>query len=142
MLSVKTKNTHGDKSALKGLVMGWLVELIVLMLGCGILTWVVLKGVLDPGKMGYGIIAILLVSAYSGAAIAVHKAGERRLAVCILSGIMLFCFLFGATMLLWGGRTEGALMCALLIAGGSICAGLVHCAEKSSGMRGRRKRRL
>lgn len=126
----------------RGLAIGWVTEAAALMLGCGILTTLVLENVVGWRKVGYGVMIILLVASYCGAAAAANKAENKRQLICILSGIILLLTLGVITMLFYNGRFEGSLMTAMIIAGGSTCASLVHCAEKRGKSPVRQKRRL
>lgn len=138
----KAKPTTRESNVLKGLAAGWIAAMVSLVLGSGILTILILENAVDWKSINYGVMIVLLVTAYIGAAVSANKAGTKRLPVCILSGIILLLMLSGITLILFNGQFEGYLMAALLIAGGSACAALVHCAEKRSRPRAGRKKRL
>ena len=139
---VNRKPSGMAKSIPVGLAMGWAVSMVMTAGACGVLTWLILNEKTGWEAMGYGAMVILLAASYTGAAVSCRLIKHRKLLVCILSALIYLCSLALITALLFGGKLEGIWITALLAAGGSSTAALVHCAEKKDGSRGRKKRRL
>lgn len=139
---VNRKPTGTAKSMPYGLLMGWILSAGLTAAACGILAWLILSGKTGWSAMGYGAMAMLLAASYMGAAVSCRMIQHRKLLVCILSGVIYLCSLSAITALLFGGGLEGIWLTALLVAGGSGTAALVHCAEKRDRRPGRKKRRL
>ena len=139
---VNRKPTGTAKSMPYGLLMGWIVAAMITTAVCGALAWLILNEKTGWEAMGYGAIAALLAASYAGAAVSCRLIMHRKLLVCILSGVLYVCSLTAITALLFGGGIQGIWLSALLTAGGSGAAALVHCAEKRDKRRGRKKRRL
>ena len=139
---VNRRPTGTAKSMPYGLVLGWLMSAGLTAAACGGLAWLIISGKTGWEAMGYGAIVTLLGASYAGAAVACKINMHRKLLVCILSGVIYLCSLVAITALLFGGNIEGAWLSALLVAGGSGTAALVHCAEKRDKGGRRKKRRL
>ena len=139
---VNRRPTGTAKSMPYGLLLGWLMSAGITVVACGGLAWLILSGKTGWEAMGYGAIVTLLGASYAGAAVACKMIMHRKLLVCILSGVIYLCSLVAITALLFGGNIEGAWLSALLVAGGSGTAALVHCAEKRDKGGRRKKRRL
>lgn len=139
---VNRKPTGTAKSMPYGLLMGWLLSAVLTVAACGVLAWLILGEKTGWSAMGYGAIGTLLVSSYAGAAVSCRLIQHRKLLVCLLSGGIYLCSLTVTAALLFGGGLEGVWLTALLVAGGSGTAALVHCAEKRDRRPGRKKRRL
>ena len=139
---VNRKPTGTIKSMPVGLALGWAVSMGLTLGACGILTWIILSGKAGWDIVGYGAMVTLLAASYAGAAISCRLIRHRKLMVCGLSGAVYLFSLAAITALLFGGDFGTAWLTALLVAGGAATAALVHCAEKKSEGRGRKKRRL
>lgn len=139
---VNRKPTGTAKSMPVGLLMGWIVSAMITVVICGGLAWLILSEKTGWEAMGYGAIVTLLAASYAGSAVSCRLIMHRKLLVCILSGVLYVCSLTAITALLFGGGIQGIWLTALLTAGGSGTAALVHCAENRDRRRGRKKRRL
>lgn len=139
---VNRKPTGTGKSMPAGLVMGWMVSMVITIVACGVITWLILSGKAGWKVMGYGAIAILFAASYVGAAVSCRMIMHRKLLVCILSGVIFLFSLTTITALLFGGQLDSIWITALLTAGGTTMAVLVHCAEKKGSVRRSRKKGL
>ena len=139
---VNRKPTGTVKSIPAGLVLGWAVSMLITVVACGVLAWLILSGKAGWGAMGYGAMGTLLAASYAGAAVSCRMIMHRKMLVCILSGVIYLCSLTVITALLFGGKFDAVWVTALLVAGGTATATLVHCAEKKGNGRKRKKRRL
>ena len=111
------------KSMPVGLAMGWITQMLVTVLACVLPAMLILNGRAGWEAMGYGVMVILLLSAYLGAAIYL---------VTLVAIVVLF----------FDGRFDAVWVPALLVAGGAAAAALVHCRKKEAKSRRRKRRRL
>ena len=139
---VNRKPTGTAKSMPVGLAIGWTAAILITAAACGVLAELILSGKAGWGTMGYGAMGTLLAASYAGAAVSCRMIMHRKLLVCILSGVIYLCSLTMITALMFGGKFDAVWVTALLVAGGTAAAGLVHCAEKGGNGRKRKKRRL
>ena len=139
---VNQKPTGTAKSMPIGLAYGWAVSVGITALLCGVLAILVLNGKIGWETVGYGAMVMIVGAAYIGAAVSCWAIKHRKLIVCLMSGAIYLCTLIGVTALLFGGVQGSIWVTAMLIAGGTTAAALVHSAEKKSTRQGRRKRRL
>ncbi|MGM9603607.1 MAG: hypothetical protein ACI3XG_00905 [Faecousia sp.] len=139
---VNRKPTGTVKSMPVGLALGWTAAMLMTAAACGLLAWLILSGKAGWEAMGYGAMAILLAASYAGAAVSCRMIMHRKLLVCILSGVIYLCSLTAITALMFGGKLDAVWVTALLVAGGTATAALVHCAEKRGNGRKRKKHRL
>ena len=137
---VNRKPTGTGKSMPAGLAMGWIVSVVITAVACGVITYLILDGKAGWEVMGYGAIIILIAASYAGAAVSCRMIMHRKLLVCILSGVIYYFSLTVVTVLLFGGQLDSIWITALLTAGGTAMAVLVHCAEKKGSARRKRKR--
>lgn len=75
-------------------------------------------------NVGYYVLAIMLVSSYTGGYIACRKMGSKRLMVSLLSGTVFLCILVGINILLYEGKFEAVGQTYLLIMCGSILSSM------------------
>ena len=76
-------------------------------------------------KIGYGIMALLIVSSFAGAMIAFGRIKRQRMLVCIVSGVIYFTMLMSVTALFFGGQYSAVGTTALLVLAGSGTAALL-----------------
>ena len=76
-------------------------------------------------KIGYGIMVILVLSAFTGSMAAFGRIKRQRLLVCGLSGAIYFAVLMSMTALFFGGQYSAVGTTALLILLGSAAAALL-----------------
>ena len=124
MIAVK-KPTGRAMSIPAGLAVGAAISGLITLLGCLILTWMVLKGSMVFEFIGYGIMILLLLGAFLGAAVAQGRVKHRRSMVCMLSGLVYFLILLAITALFFGGQYSGIGVTALLILAGAGTAALI-----------------
>lgn len=135
------KRTTGRASSIPaGLAAGATVNIIL----TGILT-AVLALLLDRERIpwdavGYGILIMILLSAYLGAVTARNRIRRQRLLVCLMSGGIYFAILLSVTALFFGGQYEAVGVTALLVAGGTGCAAL-PAPRQGRGVGNRRRRK-
>lgn len=138
---VNRKPSGTAKSMPAGLAMGWVAQMLVTAAACLLLAMLILNGRAGWEAVGYGVMIILLLSSYLGAAISCKRIERRKLLVCGLSAIIYFLTLVAMVILLFDGRFDAVWAPAMLIAGGAMAAALMHCREPQEKGRRRRKRR-
>ena len=105
-----------------GLSIGLLYSILVLTAGVAVSAKLIQSEILAQSHVGYSIIVVLIASAWSGAVIAFQKIKRRKLAVCMLSGSLLYGILMAVNALFFGGSYSGAGESGLLILCGSTLA--------------------
>ena len=117
------KNATGKAVSMPlGLSIGLLYSILVLAAGIAVSAKLIESEIMEQAHMGYGILVTLMASAWIGAMAASHKIKRRRLAVCMLSGILLLGTLLAANALLFGGNYRGVGESGMLILCGSTLA--------------------
>lgn len=135
-----SKSTGRALSMPAALAIGALVSLIITVLAAALLAKLVDTERLQWNNIGYGIMLLILMASFFGAVIACEKVKRQRLVISFLSGIVYFGILLSITALFFGGQYEAVGVTALLVLGGSGCAGLLGIREKRGG-NPRQKRR-
>ena len=119
-MTVNRKPTGLAASIPAGLCWGAAVSLAMTVLGAAAVAKLIEKGIMDWSKCGYGVLMILIISAWTGAMVAAGKVRRMRMAVCMEMGAVYFCSLMILTALFFGGRYSGVGETALLIFCGSM----------------------
>lgn len=125
-----------------GLAIGWIAEMLAMILFCIVLTGLVLTDKMERENIGYGAMATLLISSYIGAVVSCRAIKHRNLLVCVLAGGIFLITLFGITILFFGGQYQAVGETSLLILAGSAAAALMNTAKKNGKKYGRKKRIL
>lgn len=118
-----------------GLLTGGAGSLLSTIVLAGILAKLLEKAYISQENTGYGVMIILLVSAYVGAAISSGRIKRQRLLVCLLSGAVYFVILLSITALFFGGQYDAVAVTGLLVLCGCMAAALLHPGEKRGGKR-------
>ena len=113
-------------AAASGSVTGLLTLLMALCLEKEIITW---------ETAGYGIMIMIMLSAFLGSIIACTKIRHQQILVCLMSAGVYFAMLLSITALFFGGQYQAVGVTALLVVGGAICSALFVSGQG----RGRRK---
>ena len=108
-----------------GLILGVMVSVAITLIGAAVGGAMISSETIPEDSTGYCAMAILLISAMTGAITGAGKAKEKRLYVCGLIGAIYFLVLLATTALLFGGQYEGVGVTALVIFAGSIVACLM-----------------
>ncbi|MBR2888794.1 MAG: hypothetical protein IKC09_00790 [Oscillospiraceae bacterium] len=93
--------------------------------GCALVAWLIQGEYLGAEGLGYGALAVLLISSFLGAAGSCAVIKRRYLVVSAIHGTADFLLLLLVNGLLFGGSVSGAGVTALAVLGGSLCAALV-----------------
>lgn len=136
---VNQKPSGTAKSMPAGLAMGWIAEMLITAAACLLLAMLILNGRAGWEAMGYGVMVILLLSSYLGAAISCKLIERRKLLVCAISGAVYLLTLLAIVILFFDGSFGAVWAPAMLIAGGVTAAAFIH--YRGTQERGRRKRK-
>ncbi len=123
------KLTGRTDSMALGLAIGTAVSAVITLLMTAALAKMIDTGSMEWGKIGYGIMAITVVSPFVGAKVAYGRVRRRKILVCGLSGVIYFFLLLTAAVLLFGGQFEAVGVTVLLVLAGSGMSVLVGTGE-------------
>lgn len=126
------KHTGRTSSVPGGLAAGAMVSTILTALITAVLAVLLDKEIIRWENVGYGVLAMVMLSAFCGAVTANAKIRRQRFLVSLMSGLVYFGILLSITALFFGGQFEAVGVTGLLVAGGCACAAL------PSGGQGRR----
>ena len=122
---VNRKPTGRAMSIPGGLAVGILFSMAVTLVLTAVLAKLVEAETVPQGKIGHGVMVILVLSAFVGALSAFSRIKRQRLMVCGLSGVVYFGVLMSMTALFFGGQYSSVGVTALLILLGSAAAALL-----------------
>ena len=116
------KNQENEKvrTLIRQSIAGTIAGILLLVGSAALLSTLVLNGGIPEAKISYCALGVIILAAFFAAMIARKKAGERKNAVCILTGVALFCILLLTTASLYGGQYNGVGETGLLILCGSL----------------------
>ncbi len=129
------------QSMIKGIGIGVAASMILTLLGAGVLTWLLLGGMMQESAMGYGVAAVLLVSSVIGGSIAVRIHGSQLLLTGALTAVAYGLCLLAVTALVFDGEYEGIPVTLPVLLSGGVAAALLGGRQKRSPLARRRKRR-
>lgn len=130
---MKQKQLNKKYTLPAGLVIGLLVSIgTTLFMSC-VLSWLIHSEQLLESAANYGVLVILLISPAVGAAVAAALIKEKRLIVCMASGVCYIILLLACTALFFGGQYQGVGVTVLAVLAGCIGIGLL-------GLKGERTR--
>ena len=109
-----------------GLALGAAVSMTITVLCCILLSRLVDLEIIPWETIGYGIMGMMVISAFTGAQIAAVKIKHQKLIVCISSGLIYWGLLLCITALFFGGQYESVILSGSLILAGSICAAVIN----------------
>lgn len=95
-------------------------------------SWLIIAEIIDVTSIRYCIAAVVLISSFVAAWVAVKRTKNNNLIICIITGIGYYTALLTITILFYGGRFAGIMEPAMLVLCGSLCVFLC-------GFRGNRK---
>lgn len=102
-----------------GIGTGLAVSLLLTVAGAAVVAMLLSGGQLGEESIGYGSLAILLVSSFAGAFVSVGMIKHRRLVVCAAAGISYYLAMLLLNALCFGGQYEGAGVTALVVLAGT-----------------------
>lgn len=117
-----------------GLFWGGVISALITILMSVITAKIIQSEIIREGKVGYCIMLILFLAAYSGAIVSCKQIKRRFLMVSVSSAFIYILLLMMVTALFFGGEYTEILPASLIIFAGSICAFLTFI-EKNKGKR-------
>ncbi|MGM9548845.1 MAG: TIGR04086 family membrane protein [Faecousia sp.] len=108
-----------------GLAVGALFSLGATLILAAVLAKLVESETIPVEKIGYGIMVLTVLSAFTGAMVSFRGIKRQRLLVCGVSGAIYFAILMSITALFFGGQYSAVGITALLVLGGSAAAALL-----------------
>lgn len=140
-MALKQKS-DGGKSIPVGLAISWAVQLSLTMGLCLLLAALILSGKAGQEALGYSVPAILIVSAYMGAAVSCKLVGHHNLILCLSSAALYLGTLLAIALLFFDREIGAFWITVLLTLGGAMAAMLICSAPKGSRGARRKKRRM
>ena len=98
-----------------GIAFGEAVSLTVTLLGAALLAKLVESEKMAEENIGYGVMVILVLASFAGAAVASRKIKHQHLLVCSSAGVVYMASLLAMTALFFGGQYSGVGVTALLV---------------------------
>ena len=97
---------------------GMLISLTVTLIGCAIMSSLILAEKLGEGSVAASTVVIRLLASIVGAWIATMISKQQRLQVALLSGVLYYLALLATTALSFGGQYQGLGISALIVFAG------------------------
>ena len=118
-MRVNRKPTGRAVSVPVGLGWGLLTSVVITLTGCLLAAYLINREILSWNYSGYGVMAILLLSAWAGAEVTAGKIKRRKAMMCLGAGTAYFLLLIAMTALFFGGHYSGVGETGLMIFCGS-----------------------
>ena len=129
-MRVNRKPTGRAVSVPVGLGWGLLTSVVITLSGCLLTAHLINREILSWEQSGYSVMAILLFSAWAGAAVTAGKIKRRKAMMCLGAGTSYFLLLMAMTALFFGGHYSGVGETGLMIFCGSTLGILTGIREK------------
>lgn len=124
------------------LLTGAVVSILVTLVASAACAALVSKEVIAEQTIAYFAIAVLLLASIAGAKAGSLKMKEKKLAVCLMIGLIYACLLLSATAMFFDGQYQAVGVSLIVILSGSVLAVLLRVKhEKKLKKRGSKKRR-
>jgi hypothetical protein len=130
----RQKVTGRADSVPGGLAAGAAVSVITTAGLTGVMALLLERETISWEGAGYGILVMLMLSAFLGALTACARIRRQWILVSLMSGGVYFGILLSVTALFFGGQYQAVGVTALLVAGGCGCSALLM-AGKGRGTR-------
>lgn len=126
----------------KGLMVGTLAAMVSTLTLSALLAALIVSGTVREGNLGYGVMALLFVSAALGGFVAYRRIKHRRALVFLGAAVCYLVTLTALTALFFGGQFDGFFPTAMLIIGGSGSAFLLSARAGKGGIRSKKYRQI
>ena len=114
----------------KGILIGVLVSLGVMLLSAGLLVFMISKGSLQESSIGYAALVVLLLSSALGASMAAGITERKKMFTGIITALTYGICLLACTALFFGGQYQGVGVTMLVILAGGVLPALIGNKEK------------
>ena len=115
------------------------VGLAVTAVGCGLMSWLIIREMLSEMSVGYSAMDILLIASFLSAWVALNRVQKKVMVVSAMSGLIYYGILLLVNILCYKGGMEGTFVTGLLVLGGTGAALLLFLKRSEGGGRRRRK---
>ena len=126
----------------KGLMVGTLAAMVSTLALSALLAALIVSGTVREGNLGYGVMALLFVSAALGGFVAYRRIKHRRALAFLGAAVCYLVTLTALTALFFGGQFDGFFPTAMLIIGGSGSAFLLSARAGKGGRRSKKYRQI
>lgn len=126
----------------KGLMVGTLAAMVSTLALSALLAALIVSGTVCEGNLGYGVMALLFVSAALGGFVAYRRIKHRRALIFLGAAVCYLVTLTALTALFFGGQFDGFFPTAMLIIGGSGSAFLLSARAGKGGIRSKKYRQI
>ena len=126
------------RSVPSGLLWGTSVSLLTVSAGCVLISFLIHKEIIQENSLGYGVMILLMASAYTGALFAYRRVKERQLVVSIGCGLCYLALLMIMTALFFEGKYTGVGATALVV----LCGAMLAAIPRKEGGRGGTRRKI
>ena len=133
----KGTNAAKSKSAPWSIALGATVSLSITLSAAAIVAALIQSNKLSPEVIGYAVMIILIVSSLAGSMVAGKRSVTKKMIICVLTAACYFVALLCITAMFFGGTYKGISVTALVVASGSIAAGLIPI-QQGSGVKTRK----
>lgn len=141
MQMIITQKTTGRASSVPaGLAAGVGVSIATTILVSIILAILLDREVILWKNIGYGILIMIMLSAFLGAVTANHKIRRQKIVISCMSGLAYWGLLLTFTALFFGGKYEAVDVTALLVMAGCGCAAMLEIKKGRGIYTGKRKK--
>lgn len=136
---VNRKVTGTSSSMPKGILLGWLAQMCLTLMGSALCAYLIGKEYIEGEGIGYCAMGIILASTIAGALGACSSIKCRKLQVCFISGGVYYLSLLAITALFFGGIYNGMGVTALLVFGSCGTVALLSVGERKQNWKRKRK---
>lgn len=138
-MTASQKSTGRAKTMQGGLLYGWIIEMAITAIMIWGSSWACISGILPWEKIGYCVMAAVILPAYLGATLSYKKIKRRKALVSGISCAAYLATLAGLCMLLFGGEFGAWYVIVLLCILG---AGIAFLNPESNRAEQRRRKKL
>ena len=136
---IKSGKNWTPKKIPMGIAIGLLGSVVVMLLGCAVLTTLIDRSIINETGMGYVLMLTLLLASVTGSLLSSKLVGHDRLPVCAGSAGAYFALLLGCNALFFDGQYDGVWATLLLVIAGSMSVCLLAFRGGKRHISGRRK---
>ncbi len=124
-MALDRKGTGKGSKIPAGLVMGLGLSFGITLLGAALIAWMVLKEWIRESSMGLAVLGVQVAASAAGAWLAMTKVKQRKLQVCMLTGLAYYLLLLATAALFFDGIYQGMGTSAIAVLAGSVAVALV-----------------
>jgi len=108
-----------------GVGIGGLMSIVSTILGALIIAWIIEKEWITDSSVNLWFVALILIASFVGAGTATGIIKNKRMIVCLLSGLVYLLLLLACNSLFFGGQYNGIMETMLVVFAGCTSMGLL-----------------